>query len=913
VTSLAGPKKTKGAQAESALRPKTSTSTRGKKMDKTQSSHARDRKDSRHEFLKYIEEIKNRADIFQVAAACGLNVNKYGQSDCFNGHDNKTPSLQFYNDTQAYYCFGCGANGDAISLVQHLDQCSFMDALNRLAQETGIKPYQGNNGFDPEIYARVSGCLQIAGDIYHGWLKPDDEYLKHRGISYEIARQFLIGRTRGRDDLQHALEAKGIDSYTMLQSGLVKTDGTDFFHNHIVVPVMRSGRVVDFYGRSLNGNDGRRHWRLPNDRYQVGHALFNWNPRAEEIILVEGIFDALALIQNGFKDAVAALGTNGLNDQTLTTISRSLSQRVFVCYDGEPRAQQAALKHANLIEEAGKEVRIIDLPDSQDPWDYFQDHSAQDFQQLMDSSLLPFDCELRHISELESREDQLKRIRDELLPRVKRADPTMQPDRIKKIHSKFGVPVKALNEQLKRIDVDSECLADAAAVEDAGTLLTISPALDLVDGTMIIMAPRRIIRGDSQIPRWQNTVVTSDRERLILTHEELLQKGWYAPALEQTDIQVAEERYSADVINGFLSGHLQGDLARTFSEIRQIIRWYIDFSDDRVYDYLACWIIGTYFYPIFSHYPYVHFTGPKGSGKSQCLYVLRCLCHNAKIAGSMSLAVQFRIIGALQPSLLFDEMENLGQTQHTELHRMLKYGFEKNGPQVWRMDMTGTTMQMSWWNVYCPRSFASIEGMEDVIGSRSVQIIMERSFDDQIKGRTVNSEDPSWQQVRDRLFLVTLTEGARIKEIHDSLQKPPQIYFSGRDWDIFKGVMTVATAVGTDVFTRLLSFAVDTHEARIAKDHDNSPDMIILKYLSEAVTREDWYELGQLNEGLTQMAGSQGLDLQGRMTRDRLGKRIATLKLFEETKRGALNGRKVTLYRMNPYVIAKKLENHLRG
>jgi hypothetical protein len=156
---------------------------------------------------------------------------------------------------------------------------------------------------------------------------------------------------------------------------------------------------------------------------------------------------------------------------------------------------------------------------------------------------------------------------------------------------------------------------------------------------------------------------------------------------------------------------------------------------------------------------------------------------------------------SFQPTLLFDEMENLGQTQHTELHRMLKYGFERNGPEVWRMESSQNRMEMSSWSVYCPRAFASIEGMEDVIASRSVQIIMERSFNEEIKNRTVNADDTVWQLLRDQLFLVTL----------------------------------------------------------------------------------------------------------------RLGKRLGALKVYDETKRTTMNGRKVTLYRINPEVITKKLENHLRG
>ena len=83
------------------------------------------------------------------------------------------------------------------------------------------------------------------------------------------------------------------------------------------------------------------------------------------------------------------------------------------------------------------------------------------------------------------------------------------------------------------------------------------------------------------------------------------------------------------------------------------------------------------------------------------------------------------------------------------------------------METSGNRMEMNSWSVYCPRAFASIEGMEDVIASRSVQIIMERSFSEQIKSRTVIADDPQWQELRDQLFLVTLTDGSNIKRVYD--------------------------------------------------------------------------------------------------------------------------------------------------
>src|SRR5208283_1419779 len=158
-------------------------------------------------------------------------------------------------------------------------------------------------------------------------------------------------------DLLQALEQKGFAADTMLLSGLIKMDGTDFFQDHIVVPMISSGRVINFYGRSLNENAGRRHWRLPNERLKVGAGLFNLGYRSKEIILVEGVFDALAMIENGFVNAVATLGTQGLNG-SLPLLRKRQIKKAFVCYDGDPAVGSAALSTAYDLETSGIDARV---------------------------------------------------------------------------------------------------------------------------------------------------------------------------------------------------------------------------------------------------------------------------------------------------------------------------------------------------------------------------------------------------------------------------------------------------------------------------------------------------------------------------------------------------------------------------
>ena len=218
----------------------------------------------------------------------------------------------------------------------------------------------------------------------------------------------MIGHARGKDNLRLELEQRGFAADTMLFSGLIKMDGTDFFQDHIVVPVINSGRVTNFYGRSLNDNAGQRHWRLPNDRFKVGAGLFNLGCRSKEIILVEGVFDALALIENGFVNAVATLGTQGLNG-SLPLLRKRQIKKAFVCYDGDPAGGSAALSTAYDLETSGIDARVVDMPADEDPNSFLKDHTREDFQQLLDSSLSPFDLEIRQIGSVEAREDQLKK------------------------------------------------------------------------------------------------------------------------------------------------------------------------------------------------------------------------------------------------------------------------------------------------------------------------------------------------------------------------------------------------------------------------------------------------------------------------------------------------------------------------
>jgi DNA primase len=239
--------------------------------------------------------------------------------------------------------------------------------------------------------------------------------------------------------------------------------------------------------RSLNGDAGSPHWRLPNERFKVGSGLFNFNSRTEEVIRVEGVFDALALLQNGFSHGVATFGTQGLKDQHRNLFKKSRTQKVFVCYDNDASGRAAAVRDDFALEDAGKEVRIVKLPEDTDPNEFILVHSPDDLRGLVDSALHPFDHQVEQIRAVEPREKCLKGIRDELLPRVMQADPITQPELVKRIHEGLNVPVKALYEQLKVMREQEASQKKDTEPLEVGVLTTVNPALDFIGDTALIM------------------------------------------------------------------------------------------------------------------------------------------------------------------------------------------------------------------------------------------------------------------------------------------------------------------------------------------------------------------------------------------------------------------------------------------
>ncbi|MEQ9728554.1 DNA primase [Pseudomonas sp. WHRI 8822A] len=354
----------------------------------------------------FIDDLLNRTDIVDVVSS-RIQLKKTGKnySACCPFHKEKTPSFTVSPDKQFYYCFGCGAGGNALGFVMDHDQTEFPQAVEELAKRAGMEVPREDNGrgggkprqpTDSPLYA----LLKAAADYYRQALKRHPqrraavEYLKGRGLSGEIARDFGLGfAPPGWDNLLKHLAGDSLQHKAMIDAGLLVENPDsgkryDRFRDRVIFPIHDSrGRVIAFGGRVL-GDDKPKYLNSPETPvFHKGQELYGLyearknNRNLDEIMVVEGYMDVIALAQQGLRNAVATLGT-ATSEEHLKRIFR-LVPSVLFCFDGDQAGRNAAwraLEAALPNLQDGRRARFLFLPDGEDPDTLVRSEGTEAFQ-----------------------------------------------------------------------------------------------------------------------------------------------------------------------------------------------------------------------------------------------------------------------------------------------------------------------------------------------------------------------------------------------------------------------------------------------------------------------------------------------------------------------------------------------------
>lgn len=332
-------------------------------------------------------------------------------------HDEKTGSFTVSPSKGIFKCFGCGKAGHSVGFIMEIEQCSYVDALRKLAnryhieiEERELTAEEKQKQDDRESMFIVN---EFANKWFHEqlWETPEGaavamSYLRQRGLREDIIRKFQIGYSPEKATLWSAAKNKGFqEKYLLNDSQNPPYLGTgvcgksengklyDRFHGRVMFPFLSvSGRVVGFSGRLLVKNDKvGKYVNSPTSLiYEKHNELFGLYQAKQSIskkntcYLVEGQMDVIQLVQSGIDNVVASGGT-ALTINQIRLIHR-FAENITLLYDGDKAGIKAALRGIDMMLEEGLNVRIILLPEGEDPDSFAKSRNASDLQEFLENN-----------------------------------------------------------------------------------------------------------------------------------------------------------------------------------------------------------------------------------------------------------------------------------------------------------------------------------------------------------------------------------------------------------------------------------------------------------------------------------------------------------------------------------------------
>ncbi len=320
-------------------------------------------------------------------------------------HSERTPSFSVSPSRGIYKCFGCGKGGNALNFIMEIEHLNFVEAVRFLAKKVGIeieeRPQTPEDIQAQEEEMRLHKLTEWAQNYFHKELLESEKgqliglsYFKHRGVNEETLKRFVLGYCP--DDgakMTEAALAAGFAIEDLVKVGITvarENWRTDRFKGRVIFPIHSvSGRPIAFGGRTMKTDEQTaKYVNSPeNPIYHKSNELFAlaFSRRAisqkDNCILVEGYMDVLSMWQRGVNNIVASSGTSLTVEQV--RLIRRFTKNVTVLYDGDSAGIKAAERGSGILLEEGMTVRIVLLPEGQDPDDFARAHTLEEIEQYI--------------------------------------------------------------------------------------------------------------------------------------------------------------------------------------------------------------------------------------------------------------------------------------------------------------------------------------------------------------------------------------------------------------------------------------------------------------------------------------------------------------------------------------------------
>ena len=409
-------------------------------------------------------QIRNRVDIVDIV---GERIPLVAKGKNFFGvcpfHDDSNPSMCVSREKQIYTCFSCHATGNVFTFLMNYEHLDFKEVLKYLGDRVGIDTgnihiAKKNTRYDKYYEAYNLSLKYYQNNLNSSFGKVAKEYLSKRKIDEKIIKEFEIGLSLDkRDDLTTLLQSKNNDLVTLNRIGL-SIDKYDIYSERIMFPLYDiNGRVVAFSGRIYKDKDLKDKTKnkylntKETDIFKKGQLLYHYHIAREEcrkshsVIVMEGFMDVIRASSVGINNTVAIMGTALTKEQI--TLLRRLSNNIILCLDGDDPGQNAMLSIGQHLLEQGIEVKIIKLPNPDDPDSFILKNGKERFIGLIDSAINFSDFKFQRLREnvdFRSDEEKANYINEVLKETAKLDDPIRKEVVLKRLAKEFDIGYNTL-------------------------------------------------------------------------------------------------------------------------------------------------------------------------------------------------------------------------------------------------------------------------------------------------------------------------------------------------------------------------------------------------------------------------------------------------------------------------------------
>lgn len=412
----------------------------------------------------FLQELRLKTDVVDLISSY-VSLKKRGNT--YVGlcpfHNEKTPSFTVYENTQSFYCFGCGAGGDGVSFMRKIENLDYIDAVKVLAQRAGMQ--MPDDGYDDSLSKKRRTILEINREtarFYHNYMMSEQgkvglQYFLNRGLSQKTIRHFGLGYAPNKwDELLKHLKSKGYNVSDMLAAGVVRKGEKgyyDYFRNRVMTPIIDvRGNFIAFGGRVLDDSKPK-YINTPDTLvYKKTNEVFGLNyakdSGKDSLILCEGYMDVIAMHQAGFTNAVAGCGTALTNEQ-VRLLSR-YAKEIILVYDNDEAGQKALNKAISLFEQVDIKISIPTLSGGKDPDEIIKNLGRARFADMLENSSNEVEfaiMKLRRGFNLQTTQGK-SQFASEAVKILANATPIEQDLYLSRLADELGIEKRALQAQL---------------------------------------------------------------------------------------------------------------------------------------------------------------------------------------------------------------------------------------------------------------------------------------------------------------------------------------------------------------------------------------------------------------------------------------------------------------------------------